>query len=44
MRHMAGDWVTFNEFALSDSMPHENKYGSLNMHVRDMVSISIDSQ
>ena len=44
MRHVTGDWVIFNDFALSGSMPHENNYGSLNMHARDMVSISIDSQ
>ena len=44
MRHVAGDWVTFNDFALSGSMPHGNNYGSLNMHVIDMVCISIDSQ
>ena len=43
MGHVAGDWVTFNDFALPDNMPHGNDYGSLNMHARDMVCISFDS-
>ena len=44
MRHVARDWVTYNDFALSSSMPPGNNYGSLNMHARDMVGITIDSQ
>ena len=44
MRHVAGNWVPFKDFALSGSMPHGNNYGSLNMHVIDIVCISIDSQ
>ena len=42
MRHVAGDWVTFNNFAMSGSMPHGNNYRSLNMHARDMVCLSMD--
>ena len=41
MVYVAGNWVTFNDFALSGSMPHGNTYGSLNMYARDMVYISI---
>ena len=44
MRHVAGNWVTFNDFALSGSMPHGNHYGSLNMHARAMVCTSTDLQ
>ena len=44
MRHAAGNWVTFKDFALSGSMPHGNNYVSLKMHTRDMVYISRDSQ
>ena len=44
MRHVAGDWVKFNDFAPPGKMPHGNNYGSLDMHARDIVSISIDSQ
>ena len=33
-RHVACDWVTFKDFTLSGSMPHENNDGSLNMHVK----------
>ena len=44
MGHVASNWVIFNDFALSGSMPHGNNYGSLNIHARDMVCISIDSQ
>ena len=44
MRHVSGNWVTFKDFALSGSMPHENNYGSLNIHALDMVGISIESQ
>ena len=44
MRHVTGDWVTFNDFASPGNMPHGNNYGSLNMHVRDIVSILIDLQ
>ena len=44
MRHVAGNWVTFNDFALSGNMSHWNNYGSLNMHARNMVCISIYSQ
>ena len=43
MRHAAGDWVTFKDFALSGSMPRGNNYDSLNMHARGMICISIDS-
>ena len=32
MRHVAGNWVTFNDFAKLGSMPHGNNYGFLNMH------------
>ena len=42
--HVPGEWVTFNDFALSGCMHHQNNYGSLNMHARDMVCISRDSQ
>ena len=39
MRPVTGDWVTFNNFAFSGSMPQGNNYGSLNMNARDMVCI-----
>ena len=29
MRHVTGDWVTFNDFALPGNMPHGNNYDSL---------------
>ena len=44
IKHVAGDWVAFNNFASPGNMPHGNNYGSLNMHARDMVYISRDSQ
>ena len=44
IRHVAGNWVTFNGFALPENLPHGNNYGFLNMHARDVVYISIDSQ
>ena len=44
MRHVTGDWVTFNDFASPGNMPHGNNYGSLNMHVRDIVCIPRDLQ
>ena len=44
MRHVDINWVTFNNVALSGSMPHGNNYGSLNMYAIDIVCILIDSQ
>ena len=44
MRHVTGDWVTFNDFALPGNMPHGNNYDSLNMNARYKVSISRDLQ
>ena len=44
MKHVVGNWVTFNNFALPRNMPHGNIYGPLNMHARDMVCLSRDSQ
>jgi len=29
MKHVASNWVTFNDFASPDNMPHGNSYGSL---------------
>ena len=29
MRHVVGNWVTFNDFASPGNMPHGNNYGSL---------------
>ena len=44
MRHVTGDWVTFNDFASPGNMPHGNNYGSLNMHTIDIVCILIELQ
>ena len=43
-RYVTGDWVIFYDFALSGSVLHGNNDGPLNMHARNIVCISSDSQ